>query len=138
MPAATRRPLSETQTRVHAVLKAAGRPLSAYEVLERLKGDGISAPPTVYRALDRLMGDGLVHRLESINAFIACTHPHHADRAVFAICDACGSVSEFMDTAIEGRLENWANGAAFEVTRMAIEVRGRCAQCRIPGEPALG
>jgi Fur family zinc uptake transcriptional regulator len=130
MSETTRRPLSATQERVRAVLTEAGRPLSAYEVLDRLKGEGISAPPTVYRALERLMRDGLAHRLESLNAFVACTHPHHHDRAVFAICEGCGTVSEFLDSAVEERLEAWAKRHSFDVRRIAVEISGRCAACR--------
>ena len=67
-------------------LRDVGRPLSAYELIEKVRVKGVSAPPTVYRALQRLIDDGLAHRLESLNAFVACEHPHHQGKAVFAIC----------------------------------------------------
>jgi hypothetical protein len=42
----------------------------------QLRDDGFRAPLQVYRALDKLLAAGLVHRLESINSFVACAHPH--------------------------------------------------------------
>ena len=69
---------------VAATLRKAGRPLTAYEVLDALKGMGVSGPPTVYRALDKLIADGRVHRLESLNAFVLCSHSHDNDAAAFA------------------------------------------------------
>ena len=51
-------------------------PTKAYDILEKLKGKAWSAkPPTVYRALDFLLETGLVHKLDSINAYIGCSHP---------------------------------------------------------------
>jgi hypothetical protein len=65
--------------------------MTAYEILDAVRDKGITAPPTVYRALNRLVEEGLAHRVESINAYVACAHSHHSDGAVvFAICDNCG------------------------------------------------
>ncbi|HSM41507.1 MAG TPA: transcriptional repressor, partial [Afifellaceae bacterium] len=60
---------------VFDTLLAADGPLSAYDILDRLRDKGFRAPLQVYRALDKLLALGLVHRLESLNAFIACAHP---------------------------------------------------------------
>ena len=77
MPAGAKRPpkLYVNQQRVFDTLKAETRPLTAYEVIDRVSTNGVWAPPTVYRALKRLIEESLVHRLESRNAFLACTHP---------------------------------------------------------------
>jgi Fur family zinc uptake transcriptional regulator len=71
-------------------------------LLDQLRDDGFRAPLQVYRALDTLMKGGLVHRLESLNAFVACAEPHdHSHRmTAFAICDTCGQVMEFSDHAV--------------------------------------
>jgi Fur family zinc uptake transcriptional regulator len=50
------------------------RPLNAYDLMAKLTPLAIASPPTVYRALKRLISDGKVHRIESLNAFIACSH----------------------------------------------------------------
>lgn len=129
------RPLTRNQTLVLDTLTRAEAPLSAYTILDQLRGDGLRAPLQVYRALERLIGEGLVHRLESINAFVACAHSSahsdgHAHEAIaFAICDECGQVSEFSDAEIEAKLDAWASKAKFVARKTAIELRGRCSAC---------
>src|SRR3546814_11321414 len=59
------------------------------------EGAGAAAPPTVYRALDFLLANGFIHKLESVNAFVACHHPSTAQHSVpFLICDRCHSATE--------------------------------------------
>lgn len=123
------RPLSATQERVLALLNQAGKPLSAYDLLNLLRADGINAPPTVYRALERLMRDGLAHRIESLNAFVACNQPHHREMAAFAICDHCGKVGELMDEHLEERLSRVAALTGFHASKATVELRGHCAEC---------
>lgn len=124
-----RRSAADQDKIIVAALRDAGRPVSAYELMEQLKGSGVTAPPTVYRALQRLIDDGLAHRLESLNAFVACNHPHHTSKAVFAICDSCGSVTEFDSAAAIKALQSWAKGSEFQVRAMTLELRGTCKTC---------
>ena len=106
--------LNETQKRVHRILCSAQNPLSAYEVLDKMRGKGAVTPPTVYRSLDKLIEKGLAHRLESLNAYVACKHPHQEhDMAAFAICESCGLVREFTDPHISERLSHWGDDNAF-------------------------
>jgi len=127
--------LTRNQTLVLDILGKAEAPLGAYTILERLREEGFRAPLQVYRALDKLQEFGLVHRLESLNAFVACSHPHahsHAhERALiaFAICKACGRVEEFADEVIEARLGDWAATSGFRPENTVIEIRGLCRQC---------
>ena len=126
--------LTRNQTLVLGVLKHAAAPRSAYDILDSLRDDGFRAPLQVYRALDKLMEIGLVHRLESINAFVACSDPHdHAAHShgitAFAICEGCGSVTEFHDDAIEGRLSAWQKTEHFKPEKTTIEIRGHCRAC---------
>ena len=67
---AARDNLTPNQSKVLAKLEAASGPLSAYALLDQLRDDGFRAPLQVYRALESLVGAGLVHRLESMNAFV--------------------------------------------------------------------
>lgn len=124
-----RRSAADQDKIIVEALRGVGRPLSAYELIEEVRGKGVSAPPTVYRALQRLIEDGLAHRLESLNAFVACDHPHHHGKAVFAICDACGSVKEFDNPAAVKNLQAWAGKNDFKVRSMTMEIRGRCGDC---------
>ena len=123
------RPLSPTQERVLGLLMNAGKPLSAYDLLALLRTEGVNAPPTVYRALERLMRDGLAHRIESLNAFIACNKPHHRELAAFAICDHCGKVTELMDEELEGHVARVAGRCGFHASKATIELHGHCAGC---------
>ena len=115
---------------VFSILAKAGRPLTAYELLDRLRSKGITAPPTVYRSLERLIKDGLAHRLESVNAFVACAHPHHRSSAVFAICRKCGTTEELSDSELAPRISNWTKRIRFQLEESVLEFRGCCASCK--------
>jgi Fur family zinc uptake transcriptional regulator len=115
---------------VAAALRKAGKPLTAYEVLDQLRDSGVSGPPTVYRALEKLISDGHVHRLESLNAFVWCNHSHDNDAAAFAICDDCGTVSEFSTANLSKEIAQWARKAKFKVALANLEIHGHCANCR--------
>jgi Fur family transcriptional regulator, zinc uptake regulator len=109
----------------------AGRPLKAYDLLDRMKAthEG-AAPPTVYRALDFLLENGFIHKLASINAYVACHHPGAAQHAVpFLICDRCHSAIELEDEHIVGALEKRARGLGFAPRAQTLEVHGICADC---------
>jgi Fur family zinc uptake transcriptional regulator len=114
---------------VAETLAASPQPMSAYQVLDRLRGQGLRSPPTIYRALDRLIKEGRAHRLESLNAFVACAHGPHCQRAAFAICRQCGHVEEF---SLESDLscERRAEGRLFLIERAVIEMMGLCGSCR--------
>lgn len=123
--------LTRNQALVLGALEKAEGPLSAYTILDRLRDDGFRAPLQVYRALDKLLGAGLVHRLESLNAFVVCAHPNcHAQGMIaFAICGTCGKVDEFSDAVMQERLGSWARENAFKAEKSIIELRGTCAGC---------
>jgi len=123
--------LTKNQELVFGTLAAADGPLSAYTILDRLRDRGFRAPLQVYRALDKLTDYGLVHRLETINSFVACAGPHCHDHGslAFAICEKCGQVEEFSDKTVEKRLGEWSREHGFRPTKTAIEIRGICAAC---------
>lgn len=123
--------LTRNQSLVFGALNDAGTPMSAYEILDRLRNSGLRAPPQVYRALDKLVDRGVVHRLESMNAFVACSHAqcHVTGHVAFAICEDCGDVKEFTDEAITRRIGAWTRNNAFAANKTTIEIRGRCAGC---------
>lgn len=126
------RELTKNQSLVLDALVRAKAPMSAYTLLDELRAEGFRAPLQVYRALDKLLHYGLAHRLESINAFVACARGHeHHDHGViaFAICEKCGQVIEFSDPGIEERLTRWTGEAGFRPVKTTIELRGLCAAC---------
>ncbi len=130
--------LTKNQQSVLEKLEVANAPLSAYTLLDQLRERGFRAPLQVYRALDTLMKEGYVHRLESLNAFVACSDPHDHGHAhghshgmtAFAICDSCGQVTELCDEKIGDRLGEWVGSTGFVANKAVIEFRGTCAKCR--------
>lgn len=131
--------LTKNQKLVFGALSSASTPLSAYQLLDVLRGDGFRAPLQVYRALDQLRAAGLVHRLESMNAFVACRHAHdeahdhhHAETPVaFAICRKCGAVAELSDAAMEKSLGKLCAGSGFKAEKATIEISGLCPECAV-------
>jgi Fur family zinc uptake transcriptional regulator len=109
------------------------RPVGAYELLEGLRRQVAgAAPPTVYRALDFLLQQGLAHKLESLHAYIGCTHPEHPHSSQFLICTECGDVMELEDQGIVRSLREAATATGFKAERRVVEVTGTCARCRGP------
>lgn len=123
--------LTRNQELVLSALAHARGPLSAYTILDRLRGDGFRAPLQVYRALKKLRDYGLVHRLESLNAFVACRRPGGQTRhaVAFAICEACGIVTEFADDTTMQRLGAWSSQHEFRISEATIELKGVCGSC---------
>ncbi len=122
--------LTRNQALVLDRLVAAGTPLSAYAILDALRPSGLKAPLQVYRALDRLVDRGLVHRLESLNAFIACCHDQHDRTAVFLICQRCGAVDEEDAPTLQGAIADLARASNFAVDSVVLEIKGLCRGCR--------
>ncbi|HCZ48854.1 MAG TPA: transcriptional repressor [Gammaproteobacteria bacterium] len=118
-------------------LCAAERPVTAYELLDLMRDQLRNpAPPTIYRALDFLQEQGLVHRLESLNAFIGCSHPDHPHASQFLICADCGEVAEVEDNRVAKSLSAASRAAGFQAERRVVELLGTCAQCAEKPPPA--
>ena len=118
------------QTEVLAVLRSHRTPMSAYEMLGCLRDENPRlAPPTIYRALAALTDRGSVHRLESLNAFIACQRDRHDDASILSICDDCGGVEENISTELLKNLSSIAGKSGFAPVRHVIEIHGQCALC---------
>lgn len=123
--------LTTNQQRALSALRQANRPLSAYALLEQLRPAGLTAPTQVYRALEKLLEYGLIHRLESLNAYVSCCHAQGCKHriAAFAICDVCGCIEEFTENSLSQCLGQWAKHHAFSMRNTTIEIRGQCATC---------
>ena len=118
------------QADILGVLKSSQAPMTAYQILGRLQKDEPDiAPPTVYRALDFLLEQGLVHKLESLHAFVGCTHPDHPHASQFLICRDCGEVAEVEDPGVTRSLQAAGRAAGFRTRRPVVELIGTCARC---------
>jgi Fur family zinc uptake transcriptional regulator len=112
------------------------KPLGAYTLLEQLSaqaapGEGQRlAPPTVYRALEFLREQGLVHRIDSLNAFIGCQHPQEPHQRFFLICRQCATAVEIMSEPLTTALKSVADTAQFAAEGASVEITGLCSACR--------
>ena len=123
--------LTPIRRRVLELVWSSHQPIGAYAILEKLKRDSRSAaPPTVYRALDFLLARGLVHRVESLNAFIGCPEPGAEHPVQFLICRRCGTTAELDDRKVDAALAKSAAARGFAVERRVIELSGLCYLCK--------
>ncbi len=122
--------LTPLRRRVLELVWESHRPAGAYALLDGLKpAHPSAAPPTVYRALEFLLDQGLVHRIQSLNAFVGCADPEHAHRGLFLICDACGDAVEIEDSGIDRAVAHSATQLGFTLKSRTIEATGLCRQC---------
>ena len=121
--------LTPIRRKVLQLLLQSEEPAKAYDLLANLDGEGAAKPPTVYRALDFLQEMGLAHKIESLNAYVACGHANHEHSAVFLICQSCGGAEELHAVATSEALSKETNSAGFVIQNAVIEARGRCRKC---------
>ena len=113
-----------------ALLLEAGEPVKAYDLIARFGEDGQPAkPPTVYRALEFLERLGFAHRLESLNAYVACRRSDEGHAAAFLICDCCGATEEF-EPEVASAVQRAATTRGYAVEAVTLEAHGRCPACR--------
>ena len=112
------------------ILLESHRALGAYDVLARLDQAGFgSKPPVSYRALGFLVDQGFAHRIEKLNAFVACAHPGEVHDPAFLICRKCDGVAEAQTKSVRGQLVSSAEIAGFQIERAVLEAVGVCPNC---------
>lgn len=121
--------LTASRERVLELLLRSGAPAKAYDLMaDFAPGQPAAKPPTVYRALEFLEKQGLVHRIQSLGAFVACRR-EGGHEAAFLICDCCGSARE-IDPGAGRQVESEAKKDGFSVSSVILEAHGLCAGCR--------
>ena len=121
--------------RVFEHLRHQTKALSAYQILDDLRDQGVTAATTVYRALDQLVASGRLHRIASLNAFTVCADPRHTETPVFEICKECGDVTERVGTGLTENIAILSRRSGFQPEHSVIEIRGRCGACRADAQP---
>ncbi len=122
--------LTPVRRKVLELLLKEHRALGAYAILEKLGEAGFgSQPPVAYRALDFLTEHGFVHKIERLNAFIACVHSDEDHSPAFMICRKCETVAETPAALAKGVLGDAAQAAGFQIERTVIEAEGVCPDC---------
>ncbi len=128
--------MSRNEEMVYAQLLAAGEPLKAYALLDRLHDEGLRAPMTIYRALDCLIERGLARKITSLNAFVALTAETRGAIGAFVTCTKCGHTRSIgiQNAIVEGLLAP----AGMAISDVYIEAFGDCANkgCVADAEPA--
>ena len=122
--------MTPLRKRVLELVWSSHKPIGAYDILDVLHAErGAGAPPTVYRALDFLLENRLIHRIESLNAFVGCTEPDRDHAGQFLICRTCGTVAEISDAGLDTAVSGAASKAGFAIERRTIELEGVCPVC---------
>jgi len=122
--------LTPLRREVLQIVSASHRPLGAYEILGKMRSRrGATAPPTVYRSLRFLLEQGLVHRIVSLNAFVACFSGGGTHSAAFLICEQCRTVEELDPGPVRSAVESAAAGKGFKINTQVIELSGVCRTC---------
>lgn len=104
---------------------------SAYEIVECVAESGKRLQAVqVYRALEILIKMGLVHRIQSMNAYIACTsdeEEHHNPQLLF--CSSCKRVAELTSDTISTLISKIAKQTQFKLDYGLVELVGLCPEC---------
>lgn len=129
--------LTPQRRRVLEIIAASHAAIGAYDILGRLGGEGHApAPVSVYRALEFLQRHDLVHRVESLNAYVACVMAGSRHPGQFLICRRCRTVAEMNSPVIEEAIATGARSVGFSVIEPVVEVGGVCLTCsRADREP---
>lgn len=117
---------------VLTALWSVDRPLGAYDLRDRLaqaSGRQVAAP-SIYRILDFLCEQGVAARIESRNAYVACTHPGHDHACVFLVCESCGDATEIENPKVERLIDDDAKRLGFAINHRVVELSGLCAPCQ--------
>lgn len=122
--------MTPVRRKVLELLLKEHRALGAYAILDLLRDAGFgSQPPVAYRALDFLVEHGFVHKIERLNAFVACAHPGENHSPAFMICRICDAVAEAQSAPSRGMLGAAAKAAGFQIEKTVVEAEGVCPAC---------
>ena len=131
--------LTQLREQVLGLIWQSHKPLGAYTLMDMLSQASTRrvAPPTVYRALEFLLDQHLIHRINSLNAYIGCPDPKTRHQSHFLICRGCGIASECETTSLSDQITTAGQAAGFEVETQSLEIVGLCPNCHgTPKEPA--
>ena len=123
--------LTPLRRQVLTLVWNAHTPVKAYDLLNQLKpAHPNAAPTTIYRALDFLLELRLIHRLQSLNAFIGCGLAGDRHQGQFLICRVCGGVAELPVSQRNNQIDKRAQQLGFLIEQETIEITGVCLSCQ--------
>ncbi len=100
--------------------------------LARPKGQSSASRSTIYRTLNLLVEAGLLRRVARSNDREVYEHDYGYPQHDHLICKKCGTMIEFLNTAIAEVLEKIAADHGFRMSGHRLEVDGVCASCSRP------
>ena len=104
--------------------------VKAYDLLDQIRPAFEAAKPaTIYRALDFLLEQGLIHRVESLNAFVGCHRSGIQHDLLLLICSECGDIEERAAASVIDALKRELTDARFAASHKTIEIQGICRKC---------
>ncbi len=121
------REITPSARRVLELLRAADRPVKAYDLMRQLEDGRLAKPPTVYRALNQLMTLGLAHKVYTLDAFTACASPDEPHYPLLRVCPNCRRTSELLVTGED--LQRLLPGGDFFTSLAVLELTGVCEDC---------
>lgn len=144
-------------TRVRRVvldfLLKARMPVKAYDILDALRHSAPKAltPASIYRALDYLLQEGLVHKVGTLNAYVACAEActetcadtctdtcaksstgnckeRHAP-VFMLVCPGCRKSRELSDPGLYQTIVSTMQRQGFQLQGDTVELTGICPGC---------
>jgi Fur family zinc uptake transcriptional regulator len=104
--------------------------VKAYDLLDQIRPlNDAAKPATVYRALDFLLEQGLIHRVESLNAFVGCHSSNIQHEQLLLICSRCHNIEERSSPAVMQLLTAELSEVGFTAQKKTIEIFGYCKSC---------
>lgn len=110
--------------------------LSAYNIIDLCKelyGEEI-APMSMYRILEFLENEHLVHKLNLVNKYVACSHitcEQQHSPSQFLICGTCDQVKEIpINQSIMTKLQENVESVGFQLATSQLEVNCICDDCQ--------
>lgn len=127
--------LNSKTRKVFEVIENSKSPLGAYDLLneQTLRAIGFKAPTQIYRALKQLLDLKLIHKVESLNTFIACCSEHEMGPSILAICDSCGQVQDIPAENLAAQVEKEVGKKLSGSKELKIELKGVCEECSSNG-----
>jgi Fur family zinc uptake transcriptional regulator len=119
-----------TRRKVLELIWESHQAAKAYDLLDRIKVfDQAAKPTTIYRALEFLLEQGLIHRVESLNAYIGCNCSEQQHEQLLLICGHCQQIEERAAPEVMAAVAREISAAGFAAAHKAIEIHGLCAMC---------
>ena len=122
--------LTKLRRQVLETLIRAPGPVKAYDLIESLKSQGRRlTPSSIYRTLEFFLQNGLVHRVSTLNAYVACADHKSHHNPVILVCPDCQATTEINDDGLYATIFSRLNSLGFFAKEGSVEVRGLCKKC---------